>query len=108
MAIALSASGCTEFTRPSIADGRVAGSICSQLNIELARIEGLRHQEESVIHYIYYMTVALLPKVFKLTSRPAFTCCLQSSGRTTELSRPIMSSDVSLLTLLLQCFVGPY
>ena len=31
------------------------------------------HQEESVIHYIYYMTVALLPKVFKLTSRPVFT-----------------------------------
>ena len=26
-----------------------------------------------MIHYIYYMTVALLPKVFKLTSRPVFT-----------------------------------
>ena len=36
MAIALSASGCTEFTRSSMADGRLAGSICSQLNIELA------------------------------------------------------------------------
>ena len=36
MAIALSASGCTAFTRSSMADGRLAGSICSQLNIELA------------------------------------------------------------------------
>ena len=39
MAIALSASGCTEFTRSSMADRRLAGLICSQLNIELAHRE---------------------------------------------------------------------
>ena len=35
MAIALSASGCNDLTGSSMADGRLAGSICSQLNIEL-------------------------------------------------------------------------
>ena len=70
MAIALSASGCTGFTRPSIADGRLAGSICSQSNIELAH-RGAKTSGRKCDSL--HMTVALLPKVFKLTSRPVFT-----------------------------------
>ena len=71
MAIALSASGCTEFTRSSMADGRLAGSICSQLNIELAH-RGAKTSGRKC-DSLHIMTVALLPKVFKLTSRPVFT-----------------------------------
>ena len=72
MAIALSASERTEFTRPSIADGRLGGSICSQLNIELAH-RGAKTSGRKSDSLHYYMTVALLPKVFKLTRRPVFT-----------------------------------
>ena len=54
-----------------MADERLVGSICSQLNIELAhrgaKTSGIKCDS------LYYMTVELLPKVFKLTSRPVFT-----------------------------------
>ena len=54
------------------------------------------------------MTIKLLPKVFKLTSRPAFTMLFTiklSDCQTVMANIGIILFDVSLLTLLILCFV---
>ena len=55
------------------------------------------------------MTIKLLPKVFKSTSRPVFTMLFTiklSDSQTVKANiLAIMLFDVSLLTLLILCFV---
>ena len=73
MAIALSASGCTEFTRSSMADVRLAGSICSQLNIELAhRGVTTSGRKCDSLHILYDGCIVAQRQMFTLTSCPVF------------------------------------